>query len=236
MRMLLLLAWLLLPVGFAIWHYGPGQEHQKLDEVSALLAKADEAAKAEKWAEAVEFYDEALKRLPESKAVEGRKVRLEKAKAQMMAAGLNEAQDDLKTLVDELQSDEKADKKLLAEARSALAQTHYYMTWLMRLEGMPREVWEPEIEASRQAYRLLAEQAKAAGDETATAKYTEDVEASVRLARMNDGELQGLALPCQCKGCCSCKGKKPSKSQSKSQKKEDARGASSGPPPDTTGH
>jgi hypothetical protein len=234
--MLLLLAWLLLPVGFAIWHYGPGQEHQTIDDVGGLLAKADEAAKAERWADAVALYEEALKWLPESRAVEGRKVRLEKAKAQMMAAGLNEAQDDLRTLVEELQSDEKADKKLLAEARSALAQSHYYMTWLMRLEGMPRDVWEPEIEASRQAYRLLAEQAKAAGDEAAATRYTEDVEASVRLARMEDGELQGLKLPSQCCGCCSGKGKKPCKSQAKGPKKEDARGASSGPPPDTTGH
>ncbi|MFO0842537.1 MAG: hypothetical protein U0797_09100 [Gemmataceae bacterium] len=197
MRMLLLLAWLLLPVGFAIWHFGPGQEHQRIDQAGDLLAKADEAARAERWADAVALYDEALKYLPEGKAVEGRKVRLEKAKAQMMAAGLNEAQDDLKTLVDELQSDAGADQKLLAEARSALAQSHYYMTWLMRLEGMPRDVWEPEIEASRQAYRLLAEQAKAAGDEAATARYTEDVEASVRLARMELAELQGLPLPSQ---------------------------------------
>jgi hypothetical protein len=197
MRMLLLMAWLLLPIGFGIWHYGPGQEHQTIDDVGRLLARADEAAKAERFAEAVGLYEEALKRLPESKAAEGRKVRLEKAKAQMMAAGLTEAQDDLKTLVDELQSDERADPKLLAESRSALAQAQYYMTWLMRLEGLPRDVWEPEIEASRQAYRLLAEQAKAAGDEATAARYTEDVEASVRLARMELAELQGLPLPSQ---------------------------------------
>jgi hypothetical protein len=196
MRMLLLLGWLLLPIGFGIWHYGPGQDYQTLDDVSDLLARADERAKSEEWAKAVELYDEALKRLPPSKVAEARRIRLEKAKAQMMAAGLPEALADLRTLTDELQG-ESADRKLLAEARSALAQAHYYMTWLMRLEGLPRDVWEPEIEASRQTYRLLAEEAAAKGDDKAAGKHREDVESAVRLARMELSELQGLPLPSQ---------------------------------------
>ena len=49
---------------------------------------------------------------------------------------------------------------LLADARGALANAQYYTTWLMRLEGLPREEWQPEIEASRQNYKLLAERAE----------------------------------------------------------------------------
>ena len=42
------------------------------------------------------------------------------------------------------------------------------ITWLMRLEGHSREEWEPEIEAARQTYRLLAERADASGDQATT--------------------------------------------------------------------
>jgi hypothetical protein len=238
MRTLILLGWLLLPVGFGIWHYGPGQDRVRLDDVSKLLAKGDQLAADEEWAEAVSAYDEALKLLPPEKVSAARRIRLAKAKAQMQIEQLPVAHGDLRALCDELQTDPKADRKLLAEARSTLAQAHYYMTWVMRLEGLPREVWEPEIESARQTYRLLAEQAGERGDEVAERKNQEDLEAAVRLARMDLTELQGLPLPKQCCGCCS--GKKPGRSMSKGkvgqQRPKDARGASSGPPPDTTGH
>jgi hypothetical protein len=97
--------------------------------------------------------------------------------------------------MDELQEDPGADPAVLAEARSTLANAQYYMTWLMRLEGEPRDVWEPEIEAARQNYRLLAEQADRQGNSQRARKCQEDLEAAVRLARMDLGELQGLPLP-----------------------------------------
>ena len=98
-------------------------------------------------------------------------------------------------------ADQRGDKmprddmaKLLTEARSTLANSQYYMTWLMRLEGYGQEVWEPEIEAARQTYKLLAEQA---ADPKERQRHQEDLEAAVRLARMDLGELQGLPLPSQ---------------------------------------
>ena len=125
-----------------------------------------------------------------------RRVRLERAKAQMLARQLPAAHADLKALVEELK-DGGTDGVLLTEAREALANSQYYMTWLMRLEGQPRDLWEPEIESARQTYRLLAERASAQGDDTAAKKNREDLEASVRLARMDLGEFQGLPLPSQ---------------------------------------
>ncbi len=190
MRILLVAGWLLVPVGVGIWHFGPGQERVQLDRISHLLRQADRHAAAAEWAEAVEQYDEALGLLPAARVEEGRRVRLEKAKAQMHARRLPEAHGDLKTLCEELQTDPKGDAKLLTETRSALAQSQYYMTWLMRLEGLPEEVWGPEIEGARQTYRLLAEQ-------SAAKKDREDLESAVRLARMDLSELQGLPLPSQ---------------------------------------
>lgn len=237
MRTLLLMSWLLVPVGFGIWHYGPGQDRMKLDQVSTLLAKGDSLAAGEEWEEAVTAYEDALQLLPPDRVEMQRRIRLAKAKAEMQSEKLTSAHHELKSLCDELASDPKADRTLLADARSSLAHAHYHLTWVMRLEGLPREAWEPEIEAARQTYKLLAEQAGERGDEKAEQKHKEDLEAAVRLARMDLGELQGLPLPKQCCGCCS--GKKPSPNKNKGKpgpRPKDARGASSGPPPDTTGH
>jgi tetratricopeptide (TPR) repeat protein len=197
MRTFLLLGWLLVPVGFGIWHYGPGQNYLTRDDASRMLAQADALVKEGDWAAAVDAYDEALKLLPGDMVSAQRRVRLEKAKARMMASQLPQALEDLKTLTEELQADLQADRKLVADTRESLAQAHYYMTWLMRLEGLTRDVWEPEIEAARQNYRLLAEEAEKRGDEEATKKRREDLEAAVRLARLDLTELQGLPLPSQ---------------------------------------
>jgi tetratricopeptide (TPR) repeat protein len=197
MRLLALVGWLLVPVLVAAWHYGPGQDYLRVDDAARLLGQAQEAAAAQDWATAAAKYEEALRLLPAERTAEARRIRLEHAKAQMLAKQLPSAHEELKNLVEELKDDPAADTKLLSEARSALASAQYYMTWLMRLEGQPRELWEPEIEAARQNYRLLAEQATAAGDQAAAKKNQEDLEAAVRLARMALADLQGLPLPSQ---------------------------------------
>jgi hypothetical protein len=197
MRILVLAAWvLLLPVALA-YHLGPGQAQKALDAAAARLAEADRLAAANDHAAAVERYDEALKLLPAERTTEARKIRLERAKAMMLAKKLPEAHADLKALVDELQEDPAADPRMLTEARSVLANSQYYMTWLMRLEGLGRDVWEPEVESARQIYKLLAEQAEQRGDTAAAQTHKEDLESSVRLARMDLSELQGLPLPSQ---------------------------------------
>jgi hypothetical protein len=197
MRILLLAAWVLLvPVALA-YHLGPGQSRKALDAAAARLTEADRLAAAEEYAAAVEAYDEALKLLPADHRGEGRKIRLERNKAMMLAAKLPEAHADLKTLVDELQEDPASDAKLLADARSALAGSQYYMTWLMRLEGLGPDSWEPEIESARQTYKLLAEQAERRGDAPAATRHKEDLESAIRLARLDLTYLEGLPLPSQ---------------------------------------
>jgi hypothetical protein len=197
MRALLLTAWLLVPVLAGAWHYGPGQEKLLLDDVARILAQADQHAAAEEWAEAEAKYEDALRLLPATKNAETRRIRLERAKAQMLARKLPAAHQDLQGLVDELKDDPKADPQVLADARASLASAQYYMTWLMRLEGQPKDEWEPEIEAARQTYKLLAEQAETQGDPAAATKYREDLESTIRLARMELSDLQGLPLPSQ---------------------------------------
>src|SRR5436190_1923331 len=141
MRVLILVGWLLAPIVVAIWHYGPGQEYAHLDAVADLLARADRCAAEGQALEAAKLYDEALRLLPASRVRESQRIRLERAKAQMLASQLPAANQDLHLLVEELAADAGAAPALLADARSVLAQSQYYLTWLMRLEGQPRELW-----------------------------------------------------------------------------------------------
>ena len=197
MRAVILVVWLMIPVLLGAYHYGPGQERLRLDDAAGFVAQAERHAAAQEWAEAEAAYEEALKLLPAERSAESRRLRLERAKAQMLAKKLPVANQELENLVAELRDDPVADATVLAEARSALASSQYYLTWLMRLEGLAKEVWEPEIEAARQTYRLLAEQSAAAGKADAAKKHREDLESAVRLARLDLSELQGLPLPSQ---------------------------------------
>ncbi|MDA1222399.1 MAG: hypothetical protein O3B85_10290, partial [Planctomycetota bacterium] len=100
-------------------------------------------------------------------------------------------------LVDEVLAEPGADGDLLDDARDAFANSQFYMTWLMRLEGQPRTEWEPEIDAARQTWRLIAERAEASGDAERAARAQENLESAIRLARLEVKDLQGLPLPSQ---------------------------------------
>jgi hypothetical protein len=239
MRGLLLVLWLLAPVAAAAYHYGPGQDYLSQDDADRALRRAAGLVAEESWAEAIVAYDEALKMLPASRVGENRRIRLERAKAQMMARQLPLAHGELLALSEELKGSE--DAKLVADARSALASAQFYMTWLMRLEGLGQEMWEPEIEASRQSYKLLAEQAEKQGESAAAQTHREDLEAAIRLARMDLADLQALPLKRQCQGCCSgmCSGNGRGNSKGRGQQqpsKNPNRGAGGEMPPDTRGH
>lgn len=196
MRNVLLVAWLALPIGAWAYHEGPGQDRLALDTTDAVLVAAHEAAARGDFATAVRKYEEALGTLPKNPdAVDGRvtqRLQLELSKARMQSRGLPEAREELEALVEQMNGATDSDPALLRDARRALAQAQFYTTWLMRLEGLDREAWEPEIEAARQNWRLLAEQAGEAGE---AAQHRADLEAAIRLARLELEDLQGLPLP-----------------------------------------
>ena len=197
MRKTLIVVWLLIPAGLLAYHYGPGQEALVLDEAEEILRAAEAHVERGEWAEAVGRYDLALGKLPETHRDQIRRVRLAKAKAQMLAAQLPLANVGLESLLNELVNDPAADPQVVRETRAALASSQYYMTWLKRLEGAPREEWGPYIDGARQNYRHLAESALAEGDAQTAGSRKEDLESSIRLARMNLSDLQALPLPSQ---------------------------------------
>ncbi len=194
MKTLFLLSWVSLPLLFAAFHYGPGQDLLKQDAAQGFLETARACSTAGDNVGALHAYEAALQQVPAEQVVKRWPLRLEHAKTQMLVSQLPKAREGLEQLVQECQGDPRADEALRSEARLALANAQFYMTWLMRLEGQAREVWVQEAEAARQNFRLLAEDER---DPSALTSRQEDLAASVRLARMDLADLQGLPLPSQ---------------------------------------
>ncbi|MFP6874804.1 MAG: hypothetical protein VCA55_14985 [Verrucomicrobiales bacterium] len=197
MRKFFILLWLLVPLAAAAYHYGPGQDRLQEDDVAGYIARAKAHLEAEEFAEAVTAFDQAISDMPPDNTRAIPRLRLEKAKAQMQCAGLPDAHKDLVSLLDDLGKNAAATPGLIAETKSTLASAQYYMTWLLRLEGHAREIWEPVIESSRQNYRAAAEFAATTGNPENTSQARENLEAAIKLARIDLSELQGLPLPSQ---------------------------------------
>jgi len=235
MKILVLTLWCLVPVGLLAYHYGPGQERVVLDNAGALLDSAKAKADAKDWNAAILGYEDTLAKLPKDRVADSRRIRLELAKARMEAHQLPKAREELAALSGELSQDPNAHAGLRDETLGTLASSRFYMTYLMKLEGLPDSEWEPEIEAARQEQKLLVQRATEAGDTAAAGKHADDLEASIKLARMDPEELYGKAIPKQCSNCSSgkCASNKPGKKPG--QKPKDSRGAGAGAPVDGEG-
>ena len=195
MRKFLIFIWLLVPLGAAAYHFGPGQQSIKIDQAATHIGLAEKHLINQEFAEAVIEFDEAISLLPKENISTNNRLRLEKAKAQMQCSQLPEAYKDLLSMLSAL--DENTEPQLIADTKSTLANAQYYITWLMRLEGHSRDLWEPVIESSRQNYYAAAEFAKSEGNQQSADKLVENLEASIKLARIDLDELQGLPLPNQ---------------------------------------
>jgi len=197
MRIVAIITWLFVGLGGLIYHYGPGRDRLELDQIDHLLADASSSVEAEDWKTSLVAYEKVLANLPAEMQEQSWRVQLELCKAKMMAAKLPEARTSLEQLFREVRAAKDAPQELVADVESALASSQYYTTWLMRLEGLPEDEWRPEIEAARQHYTQLVNEAQESGDSDEIKIAAEDLESAIRLARMDLGELQGLPLPSQ---------------------------------------
>ena len=232
---LLLYVWLLTPVALLAYHYGPGQSGLARDAAAEHIALAQSLEVKEDWTAAKAAYGEALAKLPASDNVTRWQLRLAQAKARMRSGELPESITDFENLLADVEKSGGAPSQL-EEVRSNLGMAQYYAGWLMRLEGAKTEEWTIQVESARQQFRLLAEE-KLSADPAGAKAHQENLEATIRLARMDLSELQGLPLPKFCQGCknvsqkcrsqCECKGKKPAEKE----EPKDARGAGAGERP-----
>jgi len=220
-------AWLLAPIALLAYHFGPGQTYLQRDEAARQIALAQKAEQQEDWAGAVHAYALALNQIPKADTKLRSRVRLAHAKARMYAGEIVEAVGDLKTLLAEM-PDEGGDGGAQDEVRATLGVAEYYTAWLMRLEGAASAEWTPEAETARQQFRLLSED-HLESDEATAKGYQEQLEAAVRLARLDLSELRGVPLPKFCEGCKNvsqkCRGQCESRTGKPGEKPKDARKA-----------
>jgi hypothetical protein len=235
-KKLFITLWLLLPILALAFHYGPGQRRLAQDQVAAKIAAAQAAEKEGDWKAAVAAYADALSLLPAGQTAARNKLQLAHANARMFSGDLPEAILELESLLtDMLKGNSSAGA--VREVRGTLASAQYYAGWLMRLEGAAAAEWTLQTEQARQNFRLLAEQTRK--DPALSLDYEKNLEATIRLERMDLSELQGLPLPKQCQGCknCSqkCRSQRESKCKNEGEQKKDARKAGVGKRPEGTG-
>ncbi len=232
-KKILLCCWLVTPVILFAYHYGPGQAGLARDFAAQQIALAADLEQREDWTGALAAYSDALAKLPSADRESRWKVRLAQGKARMHVGELPEAINDLEGLLAEMEKGGTPTKEA-DEVRTNLATGQYYAGWLMRLEGASTEEWTVQTDNARQHFRLLAE-AKLASDAPAAKGHQEDLEATIRLARMDLSELQGMPLPKMCQGCKNvsqkCRGQCQSKAKKPAEKPKDGRGAGSGERP-----
>ena len=233
-KKLMITAWLLLPILVLAFHYGPGQNRVARDKVAEKIKAAQNAELQEDWAGAGAAYADALSMLPGDQKEARHKIQLAHANARMFSGQLPEAMVEMESLLTEMIK-EKAPASQIREVRGTLASAQYYAGWLMRLEGATTEEWMAETEQSRQHFRLMAEET--VKDSATSLGYKKNLEAVIRLERMDLSELQALPLPKQCQGCKNCSQKCRSQRESKckdgeQKEKKDARGAGVGKRPE----
>ena len=233
---LFILLWALAPVALLAYHYGPGQAGLAREEAKASIRAALDFEAKKQWRQAIDAYNAALATLPDTETAKRQQLQLARANARIYVGELPEAMLAMEHLLDE--TAKGSDSKLESKVRSSLASAQYYTGWLMRLELAEKEEWKEPLEKARQNFRLLAEQTDKT-DAKASEDHQKNLEAVVRLARMDLSEVQALPLPKKCEGnknvCSKCRGQKKSNKPKDMKKKEDARGASVGKRPDGKG-
>jgi len=189
--------WVLLPIAATAWHFGPGQRLLQRDLAAEQLKLGRRAESIGDWETAAVSYSLANQQWPEDSIASRQRIRLAEANATINAGELVVGQEQLESLIAEMEGDDQTDSSLLATARHALATSCYYAAWIMRLEGAEADEWLQEAESARQQFRLLAESSESEQQQQAAA---ENLEATIRLEQMDLRTLMARPLP---KNCCS---------------------------------
>ena len=194
------LVWILVPAAVLAMHFGPGQDYQARDEAGDLVRRAQVAADAGRWQEAVALFDQAESALPKESVDLRRRVAFERTRSQIRSGELLEGISRLEDMLGEPGPENARDAGFVRAVRGELASASYYAGWLLRLDGADVDQWMTETERARQQFRLLAEGAESAGTKEAET-FKKNLEAAIRLEQMDLSELKGLPLPSRCKGC-----------------------------------
>jgi hypothetical protein len=161
-RKLMILLWLLFPVGVLAFHFSNGEPYVRRERAKEHLKQIEklEAMKPEDkdWGKIISEYD-ALEH--EVSGIEPPRVihqiRLAKAKARLESLDIATAIDELTSLLQEAAAVHGEDAPVTRSVRETLGKAHYYATCLLQANNSPESEWRPYAERSRQLFRFLAE-------------------------------------------------------------------------------
>jgi tetratricopeptide (TPR) repeat protein len=193
-----LYAWLLVPIALLAYYLGPGEAKAQRSEIARLLGLAAQAEQREDWKAAREAYARALEKTPVGDSARRGQMRLANAKARMYSGEIVEAVGDLRRLLAETPG-RANDARFISDVRATLGAAEYYTAWLMRLEGAPEDDWGRQAALARDEFGLLT--GDRLGNGVPLADHQKCLEAAIRLARMDLGELRSMPLPKFCASC-----------------------------------
>ncbi|HWL07228.1 MAG TPA: hypothetical protein VNQ76_02330 [Planctomicrobium sp.] len=186
--------WIALPVAFLVMQYGRLQGSLQKVRAAISLSTASGFLSQGKHDAAEEALQSSLTRLPAREFLVRNQIRLELAKLALKKGQLDKSYEWLQQIdtADSAGSEQIRSPNFRREVQRVLAQNNFYTAWMMRMEGQSRTDWEPILEASRQAFRHLAETSSLPEERD---QFTRDNEAAIRLSQLDDRFLGALPLP-----------------------------------------
>ncbi len=197
MRKRLVIVWLAV-LGLMLWfHYTRGPLLLAHEAAGKQIAAAQKAATEKQWADATVAYQKALAELPDDAAHHTVRMQmmLEIDKSQVPQGHLIDAIRSLGDRLKHAEEERNVSLDVTTDMRRELASMHYYAGWLLRLQAAPAASWTTETQRARQMFKFLAEAGGNSGE-----KDADNLEAAVRLERMDLAELSGKPLPQEMNG------------------------------------
>jgi hypothetical protein len=160
LRKILILLWMLFPVGVAAYHfnYGPKQQmreraYLRLCEIRQLEEQAEP-----KWQEIIDEYAALTDELPaDEDPLVQYEIRLAVCKARLEMLDLDKAIAELTRLLQETAQVYGENARITRGVREQLGKAYYYATWTLKTNNVPEDEWRPFAERARQLFRYLAE-------------------------------------------------------------------------------
>jgi hypothetical protein len=159
-RKMLILLWMLFPVGVAAYHFNEGPKQMMRERAYASLTAIRALAEEEEpdWPEIINQYGELEQKLPpDEEAIVFHEIRLAIAEARIEMLDLDVAIEDLTRLLQEVAVDHGENAPITRGVREQLGKAHYYATWVLKTNGAAESEWRPFAERARQLFRFLAE-------------------------------------------------------------------------------
>jgi hypothetical protein len=207
MRAFIIMIWLMIPIGMAYHWFSPkGAACRQNDQVAkrweqaretvrAASAAGEKAGEERLLAEARGIYEEAIKLLPKGpeSSIHRHRMALENSLVMIRQGFVEEGLEEIEGLMEVIRAGDWPGS-YEDDFRAAAAAGAYRAAAEMRMRGYRREEWAAVADDARQQYSMLAGKYETA-DPGTSRLLRQNLEASIRLVRMDLAFLEGDPLP-----------------------------------------